>query len=121
MTSKNTLVIGASVNPARYSHMAVKKLRLYGHPVWAIGLRPGIIDGVVIQTGFPALRQIDTVTLYINPTHQIDYYDYIINLKPRRIIFNPGTENPTLEQLALNQGIECLRACTLVLLSIGQF
>lgn len=115
------MVIGASTHAARYSHMAVKKLLLYGHPVWAIGLRPGIIEGVVIQTGYPALKQIDTVTLYINPTHQIDYYDYIINLKPRRIIFNPGTENAALEKLAHSQGIECLRACTLVLLSIGQF
>lgn len=121
MSPKNTLVIGASTHAARYSHMAVKKLRLYGHPVWAIGRGPGIIEGVVIQTGYPALKQIDTVTLYINSTHQIDYYDYIIHLKPRRIIFNPGAENPTLEQLAHHHGIESLRACTLVLLSIGQF
>ncbi len=119
--SKKTLVIGASENPQRYSNMATKSLLKHGHPVMLLGLKQGNIDGHVILVGQPKLTDIDTVTLYLNPVNQKIWYDYIINLKPKRIIFNPGTENPELFNQATRIGIECTEACTLVLLSIGAY
>lgn len=119
--TKKTLVLGASTNPARYSFLAINKLAAHGHPVVAIGLKEGSVAGVTIQKGSPEMDDIDTVTLYLNPANQRPYYSYIISLQPRRIIFNPGTENPELEELAKENGIETLEACTLVLLSIGRY
>jgi predicted CoA-binding protein len=89
--------------------------------VVAVGPRPGRIADTDIQTEMPEDEGIDTVTLYLNPTHQAAYYDRILELKPRRIIFNPGTENPEFERMASQKDIQALRACTLVLLSTGQF
>lgn len=116
-----TLVLGASENPARYSNMAIKKLLSHGQAVTAIGKAAGNISGVDIITEHPQADDIDTVTLYLNPMHQKAYYEYILSLNPRRIIFNPGTENEELETLAEQRGIEAIEACTLVLLSIGQY
>lgn len=121
MTPKKTLVIGASENPQRYSFLAVNKLLANNHLVAAIGKKAGRIKDVEIQTGTPVIEQIDTVTLYLNPANQVPYYDYIMSLKPKRIIFNPGTENPALEALAEKNGIRTMEACTLVMLSTGQF
>jgi uncharacterized protein len=121
MASKKTLVIGASENPNRYSNLAVKKLCAYNHPVIAFGKKDGRIDSTEIITTTQPLNEIDTVTLYLNPVNQQPYYDYILSLKPRRIIFNPGTENEELETLARQHGIKTLEACTLVLLSTGQY
>lgn len=119
--TKLTVVLGASVNPQRYSHLAVQRLTAHGHPVIAIGNKPGDIDGTPIQIATLPADKVDTVTLYLNPTHQKEYYDYILSLKPRRIIFNPGAENKELYDLAQANGIEPVEACTLVLLSTGQF
>ena len=116
-----TLVLGASENPARYSFLAVNKLVHNGHAVLAIGKKAGSINGVNIQTEHVPTEDIATVTLYLNPTHQKPYYDYILSLKPKRIIFNPGTENEELEQLAKEAGIDPIEACTLVMLSTGQY
>lgn len=121
MPAKKTLVLGASENPSRYSHLAVIKLAQHGHEVAAIGKKAGEIQTVRIQTGTPPLEDIHTVTLYLNPANQRMYYDYILSLKQRRIIFNPGTENPELKSLATAAGIETLEACTLVLLSAGLY
>ncbi|MEP6711945.1 MAG: CoA-binding protein [Ferruginibacter sp.] len=121
MASKKTLVLGASLNPERYSFLAVKKLLAHDHPVVAIGKRPGDIKNVTILTAATEQKDIDTVTLYLNPTNQVPYYNYILSLKPNRIIFNPGTENPELEELAAKAGIKTQEACTLVLLSTNQF
>lgn len=121
MTSKKTLVLGASENPGRYSNMAVKKLLAHQQPVVALGKKPGIISGVEIATEKQPFDNIDTVTLYLNPAHQKEYYDYIFSLHPRRIIFNPGAENEELAELAEQKGIVAQEACTLVLLSTGQF
>ncbi|MFT3979813.1 MAG: CoA-binding protein [Ferruginibacter sp.] len=121
MSKKNTLVIGASENPARYSYLAVNKLKNYGHPVKAIGRRAGAVNGIEIMTGTPALEEIDTVSLYLNPDNQKPYYDYIMGLHPKRIIFNPGTENPELQSLAEEKGIHTMEACTLVMLSTNQY
>jgi len=119
--SKKTLVLGASQNPARYSNLAVKKLIAHQHPVVALGRRPGHIGETEIITDQTPMNDIDTVTLYMNPVNQKPYYDYIISLKPRRIIFNPGTENDELEKLARENGIETEEACTLVMLSTLQY
>jgi len=119
--AKKTLVLGASDNPSRYSYLAVNKLRSKGHPVVAIGRKTSRVADVDVQTGKKPEQAIDTVTLYLNPTHQKEYYDYILSLHPRRIIFNPGTENEELEKLAQEHNIETMEACTLVLLSTGQF
>ena len=121
MNQKKTLVLGASENPARYSNMAIKRLLLHGHPVVAVGRKDGKTHGVEIHPGLPEHEEIDTVTMYLNPQNQRSYYNYILSLKPRRIIFNPGAENPELETLASEQGIQTLDACTLVMLGTGQY
>lgn len=116
-----TLVIGASEDTSRYSNMAVKRLLGKGQDVVAIGKKTGNISGVDIMIEKAQTDDIDTVTLYINPMHQKPYYDYILSLNPRRIIFNPGTENEELETLAEERGIKAIEACTLVMLSTGQY
>jgi len=121
MVSKKTVVLGASENPSRYSNMAVNSLSAHKHPVVAVGRREGRIGNVQIVTGQPKEDEVDTVTLYLNPTNQKPYYDYILSLHPKRIIFNPGTENVELYQKAREKGIKPMEACTLVLLSTGQF
>lgn len=118
---KKTLVIGASDNPQRYSYLAVNRLRSKGHPVVAIGRRPVRVGDVEVETTRKNFGEVDTVTLYLNPRLQKEYYDYILSLHPKRIIFNPGAENPELEELARSHGIQPLEACTLVLLSTGQY
>lgn len=118
---KKTLVFGATPNPGRYAYLAVMRLKQYGHEVIPLGIRDGSIAGIEIQGGKPVIEDVDTVTLYLNPQRQRGYYDYILSLHPRRIIFNPGAENPELVQLAKEKGIETVEGCTLVMLSIGTF
>jgi predicted CoA-binding protein len=118
---KKTLVLGASGNPSRYSYLAIQRLRSHGHPVIAIGRKLTQVADVEVHTEKKQFDDIDTVTLYLNPFHQQEYYDYILSLKPRRIIFNPGAENEELSELARQKGIQSLEACTLVLLSTGQY
>ena len=118
---KKTLVLGATPNPARYAYLATMRLQRYGHEVIPLGIRDGNIEGLEIQKGKPAIEGVDTVTLYLNAQRQRDYYDYIFSLHPRRIIFNPGAENPELSRLAKEKGIETVEGCTLVMLSIGAF
>lgn len=119
--TKKTLVLGASPNPSRYSFLAVNSLRRHGHEVVAVGNRTGEIADISIQTELPHSEDIDTVTLYMNPERQKEYYQYILELSPKRLIFNPGTENDELETLAQNHGIETVEGCTLVMLSIGNY
>jgi len=118
---KKTLVLGASSNPQRYSHKAITRLVNNGHAVIAIGQRTGEVAGVTIQTKTIPLKNIDTVTLYLNPMRQRDYYNYIIETQPKRVIFNPGTENPEFYQLLRSNNIEVEIACTLVLLAINEY
>jgi len=118
---KKTVVLGASFNPSRYSNMAVRRLESHGHPVIAIGRKKGSIGNTAIETDQLAITDVDTVTLYLNPDNQVAYYDYILSLNPRRIIFNPGTENEEFFQRAKEQGIKPLEACTLVMLSTNQY
>jgi uncharacterized protein len=119
--TKKTLVIGASPNPQRYSFLAVNNLREHHHPVVAIGRRQSKIADVDIVTDKENFKDVDTVTIYLNPANQKEYYDYILSLHPKRIIFNPGAENKELYDLAKANGIDPLEACTLVLLSTNQF
>ena len=116
-----TLVIGASTNPNRYSNIAIKRLRDKDLPVVALGLRNGKVLDVIIDGEKQDYANIDTVTLYLNSKRQEEYYTYIIGLKPRRVIFNPGTENMDFEKLLKENNIEAEIACTLVLLSTDQY
>ena len=116
-----TLVIGASENPERYSNKAIRALLSHNHEVVAIGLREGVVEGISFNSEKKAFENIDTVTLYVGPKNQPEYYDYILNLKPRRVIFNPGTENPEFTDKLLAAGINPEIACTLVLLATSQF
>jgi predicted CoA-binding protein len=118
---KYTLVLGASEKRERYSNKAIRMLLQNGHPIVAIGNKKGHVETIPIETEKIFWDNIDTITLYLGILHQKEYYDYILNLKPKRIIFNPGTENDELQNLAEQNGIECLEACTLVLLSIGNY
>ena len=118
---KKTLVLGASLNPSRYSHLAINRLVNNNYEVVAIGLRKGIVAGVEISKEKKPYIDINTITLYLNPQRQKEYYDYIVSLNPNRVIFNPGTENPELYQLLSENNIESEVACTLVLLSTNQY
>ena len=121
MENKKTLVLGASANPSRYSNLAVNRLVAKGHNVTAIGRRAGKIGNVDITTEQKEIQNLDTVTLYLNANNQKQYYDYILSQKPKRIIFNPGSENDELWSMAKENGITPQEACTLVLLSTGQY
>lgn len=121
MKNKKTLVLGASIKPARYSYQAIESLVEKGHSILAIGQNAGEVAGVKIHTKAIPLKNINTVTLYLNPTHQRHYYNYIVEAKPKRVIFNPGTENPELYQLLQLNNIKVEIACTLVMLSTNQY
>ena len=118
---KKTLIIGASPNPSRYANLAAHRLTAAGHPIVNIGIRKGEVAGVPIERADRVHDGIDTITLYVGPQLQPLYYDYILQTKPKRIIFNPGTENEELKQLAIAHGIEVVEACTLVLLGTRQY
>lgn len=118
---KKTLVLGASPNQYRISHSAVQQLASCGHEVIAVGNKPGYIGHVPILTDPPNIHGVHTVTLYLNREIQAQYETYLLELKPKRIIFNPGTENEELAQRATRQGIETIEACTLVMLSLGVY
>lgn len=118
---KRTLLIGASENSERYSFKAIWALVLHHHDVVAIGARVGQVAGVSFGPEKKDFEDVDTVTLYIGPRHQPEYYSYVIGLKPRRVIFNPGTENPEFIAKLQEAGITTEIACTLVLLAIGQY
>jgi predicted CoA-binding protein len=119
--SGKTVVIGATENTSRYSNMAVKSLLRHGKEVAAVGLKEGEIDGVKIHSDKPAIENVDTITMYVGPKNQPPLYDYILSLKPKRIIFNPGAENDELGKMAEEKGIEVVEACTLVMLSVGNY
>ncbi|GIV33462.1 MAG: CoA-binding protein [Chitinophagales bacterium] len=119
---KKTLVIGASPHPSRYAYLAVSRLAASGHAVIALGNKPGFIGNIPIETERKPFTDVHTVTLYIHPSIQKTYYNYILEvIRPKRIIFNPGTENQELKEMASKRNIEVLEACTLVLLSTAQY
>jgi uncharacterized protein len=118
---KKTMVLGASANPSRYSYLAINRLRAHDHPVVAVGKKQGRVADVDISKDHVPESGVDTITLYLNPKNQVEYYDYIMNLQPKRIIFNPGTENDHLIRMAEQNNIEPVIGCTLVMLSTGQY
>jgi predicted CoA-binding protein len=118
---KKTLVLGAGPRPDRFSHKAAVALHRAGHPIVPVGIHSGEVAGQAILHGQPAIEHVDTVTLYLNPARQREYYDYILSLQPKRILFNPGTENHELEELAAKHGIECVEGCTLVMLALRMY
>lgn len=118
---KKTLVLGASLNPDRYSNIAIRRLVLNKIDVIAIGLKQGKINKIHIQNNLTLYEDIHTVTLYLNQKRQKEYYSYIISLNPKRVIFNPGTENSELYKLLEKESISYIEACTLVLLSTNQY
>jgi len=121
MDNKKTLVLGATPNEGRYANLAANRLVRSGHPIVNVGIKTGEVAGVVIEKPETIHSDIDTITLYVGPHNQTGLYDYILKTHPRRIIFNPGTENSELRKMAEEKGIETEYACTLVLLSIGQY
>jgi uncharacterized protein len=120
---KKTVIIGATTNPGRYAYLAAQMLTNYQHDVVPVGLKEGAVFGKEILDILekPEVKDVDTVTLYIGPHRQPEYYQYILGMKPKRIIFNPGTENDEFEKMAEAQGVEALEACTLVMLRTGQY
>lgn len=120
---KKTVIIGATTDSSRYAYLAAGMLTSYHHEIVPVGIKKGEVYGKQILDIFerPAIADVDTVTLYIGPQRQPEHYDYILSLKPKRIIFNPGTENDELETKASAEGIEVLEACTLVMLRSNQY
>ena len=118
---KKTLVLGASLNPERFSYMAVRKLTYAGIPVVAVGLREGMVCGIRVEKPFPKFEGIHTVTIYIGPRNLTAYYDYIIGLHPVRVIFNPGTESPEFADRLMASGIAVEYGCTLIMVSNHTF
>lgn len=121
--SKKTVIIGASSNPNRYAFMAAQDLKAHKHEIVPLSIHRGEVanEEFISLRNTPEIQDVHTVTMYINPTHQKEWEDYILSLKPNRIIFNPGTENHTLETRATSEGIETIRACTLVMLATNQY
>ncbi|MBB4078311.1 hypothetical protein GGR28_000924 [Lewinella aquimaris] len=118
---KTTLILGATTNPSRYAYLAAERLTAGGHQIIPVGIKHGNVLGYEILHGKPDVPEVDTVTLYVGPRHQPEYYDWLLRVAPQRIIFNPGTENAELMRLAHDQGIEVVRGCTLVMLASGSY
>jgi predicted CoA-binding protein len=123
MDNTKVIILGASPNPARYSYVAASMLSAHNYHIVPIGLKKGEVAGTSIMDirERPFIDQVDTITLYMNPENQKPFYEYILNLSPRRIIFNPGTENDELAELAARENIEVICDCTLVMLRSGYF
>ena len=119
--NKKTLILGATTKPERAAFKAIEMLVAKGHSVLAVGQNIGEVAGIKINTKAIPVKNIDTISLYLNPTRQRDYYNYIVEAKPKRVLFNPGTENPEFEQKLKDAGITPLEACTLVLLRTGNY
>lgn len=121
--NKKTVIVGAVANPHRYAYMTAERLAEYGHDIVPVGVKKGEINEnkILNISDKPAIPGVDTITLYIGPQHQPQWYDYLLGLKPKRIIFNPGTENLEFARLAKERGIETVNGCTLVMLLTNQY
>ncbi len=118
---KKTIVLGATPDSSRYAYLASNKLARYGHEIVNVGIKSGEVAGVAIEKPEYIHSDVHTITLYVGPNNQKNLYNYVLNTNPKRIIFNPGTENPELEFLAEQKGIETVIGCTLVMLSTGEY
>ena len=121
MANKKTLILGATPDASRYAYLAANRLASHGHGIVKVGIKTGEVAGVPIEKPEEIHSDIDTITLYVGPQNQPPLYDYILATQPKRIIFNPGTENAELRRMANEKGIETEYACTLVMLSIGEY
>jgi predicted CoA-binding protein len=121
MTRKKTLILGASTNPSRYSYAVAHKLVNANHPIELVGIKKGEIAGVEIKLNIDGISKIDTVTMYLCQRNQEPYEDFLLQLKPTRVIFNPGAENPSLMSKLKEQGVDAFEACNLVMLGTNQF
>ena len=121
--NKKTVIIGATTNSARYAYMAAEMLTQYKHPIVPIGIKKGEVmhQPILDINDRPLIENVDTITLYIGPQHQPEHYEYLLSLKPRRVIFNPGTENEEFQKMVEASGSEAIEACTLVMLRTGQY
>lgn len=121
--SKKTVIFGATTNPQRYAYLAAERLTNHQHEIILLGIKKGEVFGqkIIDINGKPDIEDVDTITMYVGPQNQKEWEDYLLSLLPKRIIFNPGGENPSLERKAQDKGIEVLEACTLVMLASGQF
>lgn len=118
---KKTVILGATDNSDRFAYKAAHSLVRYGHPIAPVGLKKGNVAGHEIYNDQPAIPDVDTVTLYVGTRNQPPLYDYILGLQPKRIIFNPGTENEELRRMAKDRGIQTVEGCTLVMLASGTY
>lgn len=121
MTEKKTLILGASTNPTRYSYLVANKLAQHKHPITLVGIKKGEVAGETIKNSTNGIENIHTVTMYLGKRNQLEYEDFLLALNPKRVIFNPGAENPPLMKRLEEKDIETLEDCTLVMLSTGQF
>ncbi len=122
MIPKKTVILGASTHEWRYAYLAAYKLATYGHEIVPIGIEEGVLAGKEIVIGQPEIEEVHTVTMYLNPKNQTEYYEYILDeLQPERIVFNPGSENPDFMEMAKDHDIEVVEGCTLVMLSQGLY
>jgi len=121
--SKKTVILGATTNPQRYAYIAADRLLKAGHEIVPVGIKKGEVFGYKILdvTSSPMVDEVDTITMYVGPQHQKNLYDYITQLHPKRVVFNPGSENPELEKLLRSEGVEVVEGCTLVMLSTNQY
>lgn len=119
--NKKTIVLGATPDPTRFAYKAAHMLNRYGHDIIPVGMKKGEVAGKAIENNNPAISDVDTITLYVGTRNLPPLFDYIIGLKPKRIIFNPGTENDDLIRMAEERGIEAVLGCTLVMLSVGSY
>jgi uncharacterized protein len=121
--NKKTAIIGATTNPERYAYLAAERLTSHGHEIVPIGIKKGEVfsKSILSLQDRPGVEDLDTITLYLNPQNQVEWETYLLSLRPKRIIFNPGTENPSFAAKAQKQGIETVEGCTLVMLSVGNF
>lgn len=121
--SKKTVIIGATTNPTRYAYLAAERLKKNNHEIIPVGIKKGQVfnEEILDLHSKPRIDDVDTITLYVGPQNQSEWEEYLVSLNPKRIIFNPGTENPSLVEKAENNGIETLNACTLVMLSANTY
>lgn len=118
-----TVIVGSTPKPYRYAFTAAERLREAGYPFVPLGIQEGEVLGesILLIHKKPMIDNVHTITLYINARRQKDWYDYLLSLNPERIIFNPGAENATFKKMAEKKGIKCQEACTLVMLSVGNY
>jgi hypothetical protein len=117
----HVVVLGASPDPGRYSYRAVRQLVKRNYEVVAIGKKKGLIGDILIETGQPPIQDVHTILIYLSPHHQGEIFDYVLSLRPKRVIFNPGTESPEFEEILISHNVEVVHDCSLVMMAMDRF